>query len=113
MDMDSEKNCDPHEFADFMSGIEFVSYSSFSSSLDRQRWRAIIPLSRPVSASEYRQIASDLLDISEENGFHFDKKKAANDFMYLPGIGLNPDAAFFEHVAGEGRPYLDVDEWLS
>lgn len=113
MDMDSEKNCDPHEFAEFISGIDFVSYSSFSSSRDRQRWRVIIPLSRPVSASEYRRIASDLLDISEEHGFPFDKKKAANDFMYLPGIGLNPDAAFFKHVAGEGRSYLDVDEWLS
>lgn len=112
MDMDSEKNCDPDEFAGFMSGIEFVSYSSFSSSLERRRWRVIIPLSRPVSASEYRQIASDLLAISGEHGFPFDKKKAANDFMYLPGIGLNPDAAFFKHVKGEGRGYLPVDFWL-
>jgi hypothetical protein len=113
MDMDSEKNCAPNEFADFMSGIEFVSYSSFSSSLDRQRWRVIIPLSRPVNAAEYRQIASDLLDISAEHGFPFDKKNAANDFMYLPGVGLNHEAAFFKHVAGEGRSYLDADEWLS
>jgi len=73
----------------------------------------VIPLSRPVTAVEYKKIASELLELCSDNGFPFDdKKKNANDIMFLPGIGRNPDAAFFEHVKGEGRGYLPVDFWL-
>ena len=113
LDMDSELNCDPIAFSKYLKGIEFICYSSFSSAKDRRRWRVVIPLSRPVTAVEYKKIASELLELCSDNGFPFDdKKKNANDIMYLPGIGRNPDAAFFEHVKGEGRGYLPVDFWL-
>jgi hypothetical protein len=53
------------------------------------------------------------LQICREHGFSFDnKKKNANDIMYLPGTGKNPDAAFFEHFTGQGRQFLDVDRWM-
>lgn len=113
MDMDSEMNCDPVAFSNLVKRIEFVCYSTFSSSSDHLRWRAVIPLSRPVTSKEYRKIASEILKICREHGFPFDeKKKNANDIMYLPGTGKNPDAAFFEHFTGQGRQFLDVDRWM-
>lgn len=112
LDMDSELNCDPIAFSEYLKGIECICYSSFSSAKDRRRWRVVIPLSLPVTAQEYKKIASEIIELCSHNGFPFDNKKNANDFMYLPGIGLNPDAAFFEHVKGEGRGYLPVDLWL-
>lgn len=113
MDMDSDQNCDHVQFSNFIRGIEFVCYSTFSSSSDHSRWRVVIPLSRSVTSKEYRKIAGELHEICGQNGFPFDKsKKNANDFMYLPGIGQDPNAAFFEHFKGQGRQFLDVDRWL-
>lgn len=111
MDMDSDQNCDPEAFANLFAGTKMVMYSSFNSSLTEQRYRVIIPFSHPVDAAEYRIIASDCLKIAEIHGFHFDPKKTANDIMYLPGVGVNPDAAFFRYYH-EQRNMLDVDDWF-
>jgi hypothetical protein len=115
MDMDSkEKNCCPVEFASAFSGVEMVIYSTFSSTKERRRWRAVIPLSRSVSSEEYLSIASKLIHLAGTMGFPFDpSKKNASDFMYLPCQSEDKDASFFRHFAGEGRYMLDVDGWLS
>lgn len=113
MDMDSEDNCDPEEFAKFMSGVQMLIYSSFQSSLQRRRWRVVINISRPVSEPEYNRIVKDVLDLCEDHGFRFDEKKRANDFMYLPCHGLNHNAFFFNHYKGDIRKPLDVDTWFS
>jgi Type III restriction enzyme, res subunit len=113
MDMDSENNCDQEEFSKFFSGIEMIIYSSFQSSPERRRWRVIVNLSRAVSEKEYNIIAKDLLAICKNNGFEFDDKKRATDFMYLPGQGLNKNGFFFEHFYNEGRVGLNVDAWIS
>lgn len=114
MDMDSkDKDCCPFEFASALSGLEMVIYSTFSSTVERKRWRVVLPLSRPVSEKEYRSIASDLIRLAEDMGFPFDhSKKRANDFMYLPCHSTDRVASFFRHFNGEGRCLLDVDGWL-
>jgi hypothetical protein len=112
MDMDSELNCCPMAFSEFCSGLEMVLYSSFSSSVDRRRWRVVIPFSRSVTENEYNLIAKDMLKLSLDGGFPFDDKKRANDFMYLPCHGANEDAFFFKHVAGGIRKPLDVERWF-
>jgi hypothetical protein len=75
--------------------------------------REQIPLSRAVSAKEYRAIASDLIDMADSRGFPFDRsKKNAIDFMYLPCQSADKNASFLHHFTGEGRFGLDVDHWL-
>lgn len=112
MDMDSEQNHDPEEFAKFFSGIEMVIYSSFQSSQTRRRWRVVVNLSRAVTEAEYNRIAKDLLTINAVYGYDFDRKMRANDFMYLPCRGENGDAFFFQHYRDDSRKPLDVDSWL-
>lgn len=95
------------------NGLEMVIYSSFNSSPEHRRWRVVVPFSRPVTAKEYNSVAKDILEISAAKGFEFaQKKKNANDIMYLPGIGAHPEASFFWHFRGEGRGMLDVDLWF-
>lgn len=113
MDMDSPENCCPHAFADLFRGTEMIIYSSFSSSLERRRWRVVVPFSRPVTEKEYNAIAKDVLRIARDQGFGFDSKQRANDIMYLPGIGAHPEAFFFEHFHSADRRMLDVDAWFS
>jgi hypothetical protein len=90
-----------------------VIYSTFSSTLECKRWRAVIPLTRSVSSKEYHSIAKDLIRLAEDMGFLFDRsKKNANDFMHLPRQSAERDASF-HYFTGEGRHMLDVDGWLS
>lgn len=113
LDMDSDRNCDPLDFASAYSGVEMIIHSTYSSTANRRRWRVIIPLSRPVSHKEYRSIASDISRLADQIGFPFDpSKKQANDFMYLPCQSTQKEGSFFHHLI-EGRRSLDVDEWLA
>ena len=111
-DMDSEENCCPYEYANLFGGTEMLIYSSFNSIPERKRWRVVVPLSRPVTESEYNRIAKDLRRISLKQGFQFDSKVCANDFMYLPCHGLCDDAFMFEHFNLGKREILNVQEWL-
>lgn len=111
-DMDSEANCCPYEYANLFSGTEMLIYSSFNSTPERKRWRVVIPLSRPATESEYNRIAKDLKRISLANGFPFDAKVRANDFMYLPCHGLCNEAFMVEHFQGGSRVPLNVQRWL-
>ena len=113
LDNDDKDTRTAMEFADLVSGTELLVYSSFRSSVEMPRWRAVIPFSRPVTQKEYNQIAKDIHAIGKEHGFIFDaRKKQPNDFMYLPCVGQNPDAFLFEHIAGVNRNPLDVDAWM-
>ena len=114
LDNDDKDTRTAMEFADLVSSTELLVYSSFRSSLEVPRWRAVIPFSRPVTQKEYNQIAKDIHAIGKEHGFLFDAcKKQPNDFMYLPCVGQNPDAFLFEHMAGTNRRPLDVDVWMN
>lgn len=113
LDMDSDENCCPEKFATEVCGLEMVIHSTFSSTAERKRWHVVIPLSRPVSAKEYKAIASDLIRLLGPTGFPFDpSKKNASDFMYLPCQSADKEASFFRHFTGEERRFLDVDAWL-
>ena len=113
LDNDEKDSRTAMEFANLLSGTEMLVYSSFRSSVQLPRWRAVIPFNRPVTPKEYNQIAKDIHAIGKEQGFIFDAgKKQPNDFMYLPCVGKNPDAFLFEHIAGTNRRPLDVDVWM-
>ena len=113
LDNDDKDTRTAMEFANLLSGTEMLVYSSFRSSVQVPRWRAVIPFNRPVTQKEYNLIAKDIHAIGKEHGFIFDaRKKQPNDFMYLPCVGQNPDASLFEHIAGVNRNPLDVDAWM-
>jgi hypothetical protein len=91
----------PRIFMDRLKGLAVAIHSSFSSNADQLKFRAYIPLERPITAEEYRLLSGWLLDTYFPD-YKFDpcSTDAARVF-YLPGKAQqNPAHAFFEAQAG-------------
>jgi len=65
-----------------------VIYSSRSSTLNRQKWRVIIPLATPANAIEWQQVAAILNDSFEQAYIIPDRaSERVNQICYLPNKG--------------------------
>jgi putative DNA primase/helicase len=61
----------------------FVAYSTFSHQPDKPKIRIVVPLSRPVSPDEYREVSRDFVSLLPE--LTFDPCSfVPNQLMYLP-----------------------------
>jgi hypothetical protein len=68
--------------------VFYIVYSSRSSKLDHQKWRVIIPLASPASATEWQQIAEIINDKFEQAGIVPDRaSERINQICYLPNKG--------------------------
>lgn len=108
--------------------VEISAFNTHSNSKSMQKWRAIIPLTRPITAIEYNQIAKAIVRIIEAKGFvslkhakgskyerthGIDHKVNASDMFYMPCQAKGGAAdSFFQHYK-KGRKAIDPDEWLA
>ncbi|TAL42126.1 MAG: hypothetical protein EPN89_18005 [Methylovulum sp.] len=65
-----------------------VIYSSRSSTLERQKWRVIIPLATPANACDWKRVAATINDRFEQAGIVPDRaSERVNQICYLPNRG--------------------------
>ena len=57
---DFDDGHEPEDFFDLWDGLEFVAHSTFSSTPDKPKWRAIFPLLAPVPAAEWPAVVRKL-----------------------------------------------------
>lgn len=108
LDLDSlKKGDDPWTIISIIFGCAAVLYSTHSNTLDRPRYRIVIPLSRNVSPDEYaalaRRVAGDIgIDMCDDTTYE------PHRLMYWPSL---PYDAEYIYEVSDG-PWLDVDEQL-
>ena len=83
----------------------FVAYSTFSHQPDKPKIRIVVPLSRPVSPDEYREVSRDFVSLLPE--LTFDPCSfVPNQLMYLPAC---PDLSIAWTTSMGGEPYAVPD----
>jgi putative DNA primase/helicase len=88
---------------------DYVIYSSRSATEQHQKWRVIIPLATPASATDWQPIAAIINDKFEQAGIVPDRaSERVNQICYLPNRG-----DFYQfHIANDYEP-LDWKTALS
>lgn len=87
----------------------YIIYSSRSATLDRQKWRVIIPLATPANATEWQQIAAIINDKFEAAGIVPDRaSERVNQICYLPNKG-----EFYRSHIESTLDYLDWSNTLA
>ncbi len=93
-----------------LSVYRHIVYSTASHMPDAPRWRAIVALARPTTATEYRDVWRLFAGVVEPAGIKLDKTKDACRLWYAPTI-RTLDSEFY-WCACEGRA-LDVDRLVA
>ena len=106
-------------------------WNTFSSTLEKPRWRAFIPTTEAMSLTVHRiilaQVLSDLnghgfwsaeqlaqnagIKSRRTHGFDLSKLNAASLF-YLPAQAADPRCSFFEDHNGSSRKALEPVKWI-
>lgn len=105
------------DLPDFLLDLEttisspYLFHSTWSHTTRAPRLRLIMPLDRPVSPSEYTQVAWAVMN--RLGGDQFDKTTAqAERFMYSPSVPNRTAKLYIWGQGNGGSPYLPVDEVL-
>lgn len=105
------------DLPDFLLDLEtaisspYLFHSTWSHTTRAPRLRLIMPLDRPVSPSEYTQVAWAVMN--KLGGDQFDKTTAqAERFMYSPSVPNRTAKLYIWGQGNGGAPYLAVDEVL-
>jgi len=86
-----------------------IIYSSRSSTLDRQKWRVIIPLAIPANAGDWQRVAAIINDRFEQAGIVSDRaSERVNQICYLPNRGV-----FYQYHIETGVKPLNWPEALA
>jgi len=83
----------------------FVAYSTFSHTPEHPKIRVVVPLSRPVSPTEYREVSKDFAALLPDLSFD-PCSFTPNQLMYLPAC---PDLSVAWSVAQGDAPYVVPD----
>jgi hypothetical protein len=104
---DFDKNPKPlKELNDLVSawGVDYEIYTSKSATIDNQKGRILIPLSKPLSGIDWIICQKLLNDIFDANGFTPDRaSERAAQLCYLPNAG-----DFYESYSKRNDVYFDV-----
>lgn len=105
------------EFGIILSDYRICITNSFSSTVSRPRWRAIIPTTRYMTPEEHEMCWNGVITRLDErgykNGHGFDtSKRAVNSIFYLPCRAKDPNGSFFHDLKDGHRRLLNPDEWM-
>ncbi|MFG1299307.1 hypothetical protein V5F49_05875 [Xanthobacter sp. V3C-3] len=103
------------DFADIFGSAKMIISNTFSSTPDREKWRAIVFLSRVVSPEEYRRLYKAILMEVEDLGYAnhgFDRSGQSIVHVYYLPCQADEGESFFEGLTGDDRQLMDVDHWL-
>jgi hypothetical protein len=95
------------DVARLLAGTAWAAHTTWRHGIDGDRYRLLVPLSRPLDASGYRRAAEAVRDALGE---HWGADKGCPEperFMYRPST-----QGHYCHRVVEGGP-LDVDRWLA
>jgi hypothetical protein len=111
----------PAEFASYFPSLTMVIINTFSTTAIETRFRALLPVSRAMSADEYHHIVTVFIELCE---LKWPMKETAGKTMidhssrslvqtyYLPCQAMEAAASFFHVFDDEERSPIDVDFFL-
>jgi hypothetical protein len=120
-------NLTPNMLAKIFPRIRLLAFNTWSSTKEIPRWRAYIPTSNVMSATEYEIITRQILNRVREHGYILSKpdltirtikahgidlgKLHAASLFYLPCLPANPSGRLFKDFKKD-RELLNPLEWL-
>ncbi|MPR12948.1 hypothetical protein [Microvirga tunisiensis] len=121
----------PEAFADLFPSLRMVIWNTYSSTLDKPRWRVFIPTTYAMSLDVYGLMIGQIVKVLNDEGYwgkrqleknHRIKRRRCHGFdeskftpaslFYLPCQAKDPAHSFFDDYNDLKRGPLDLCQWI-